>query len=142
VVEFFVARFQAAKNFRRLLFGRLTDIDFLKAAGEATGINVYKHERNSDSFFARSDNIALASVGVPAHTVSVAYVYPDYHGAGDHWEKIDYNNMAKVARMIALGLVMIADSRQEPAWDENSPRTAPYVKAWKERRKAEVKSEK
>lgn len=115
---------------------------FLKAAGEATGVNLYKHERNSDAFFARSDNVALAMLGVPAHTLSVAYVYPDYHGAGDHWEKIDYENMAKVDRMIALGLVLIADSREEPRWNESIPKTEPYVKAWKARRKAEVANDK
>jgi hypothetical protein len=115
---------------------------FLTAAGEATGVKVYKHERNSDAFFARSDNVALASLGVPAHTVTVSYVYSDYHGVGDHWEKIDYDNMAKVNRMIALGLIMIADSREEPRWDERNPKTGPYVKAWKARRAKEVTSDK
>ena len=105
-----------------------------KAAGELTGINIYKHERNSDPFFSRSDNQALADQGVPAHTLCVAYVYPDYHGAGDHWDKIDYDNLAKVNRMIALGLIMIADNPQEPKWNEANPKTERYVKAWRERR--------
>jgi hypothetical protein len=105
-----------------------------KAAGELTGVNVYKHAANSDSFFGRSDNQALADQGVPAHTLCVAYVYPDYHGLGDHWEKIDYSNMEKVDRMVALALIMIADSSEEPRWNEANSRTARYVKAWKERR--------
>ncbi|HEY7911043.1 MAG TPA: M28 family peptidase [Blastocatellia bacterium] len=115
---------------------------FMKAAGEATGVSVYKHERNSDAFFARSDNVALAALGVPAHTVTVSYVYSDYHGVGDHWEKIDYDNMAKVNRMIALGLILIADSREEPRWNESNPKTGPYVKAWKARRAGSVTSDK
>jgi hypothetical protein len=116
----------------------MTGFDFsdlgltFKAAGEMTGVNVYKHERNSDAFFGRSDNQALADQGVPAHTVCVAYVYPDYHGLGDHWEKIDYVNMAKVNRCIALGLVMIANNPDEPKWNESNPKAARYVKAWKE----------
>jgi hypothetical protein len=105
-----------------------------KAAGEMTGVNVYKHAANSDSFFGRSDNQALADQGVPAHTLCVAYVYPDYHGVGDHWDKIDYANMEKVDRMVALALVMIADNSDEPRWNEANPRTARYVKAWKDRR--------
>ena len=104
-----------------------------KAAGEMTGVNVYKHEQNSDPFFGRSDNQALADQGVPAHTLCTAFVYPDYHGAGDHWDKIDYQNMAKVNRMVALGLVMIANSTEEPKWDEANPKAARYVKAWKVR---------
>jgi hypothetical protein len=105
-----------------------------KAAGELTGINVFKHEQNSDSFFGRSDNQALADQGVPAHTICTAFVYPDYHGLGDHWDKIDYDNMAKVNRMVALGLIMIANNTEEPKWNEANPKAARYVKAWKERR--------
>jgi len=105
-----------------------------QAAGELTGIKVYKHPANSDSFFGRSDNQSLADQGVPAHTLCVAFVYPDYHGVGDHWEKVDYANMAKVDRMVGLSLVMIANNPQEPKWNEENPRAARYVKAWKDRR--------
>ena len=104
-----------------------------QAAGELTGIKVYKHERNSDAFFSRSDNQSLADQGVPAHTLCVAFVYPDYHGLGDHWEKVDYVNMAKVDRMVGLSLVMIANNPREPKWNEANPRTERYVKAWKDR---------
>ena len=103
----------------------------MESAGKLTGIKVYKHEQNSDSFFDRSDNQALADKGVPAHTLCTAFVFPDYHGAGDHWDKIDYANMEKVDRMIALSLVMIADSTTAPKWNEANPRTARYVKAWR-----------
>ena len=102
----------------------------MEAAGKLTGIKVYKHEQNSDSFFDRSDNQALADQGVPAHTLCTAFVYPDYHGVGDHWEKIDYANMEKVDRMVALALVMIANNSEAPKWNEANPKTARYVKAW------------
>ena len=102
----------------------------LEAAGKLTGITVYKHEQNSDSFFARSDNQALADQGVPAHTLCTAFVYPDYHGAGDHWDKIDYSNMEKVDRMVALAIVMIANNSEAPKWNDANPKTARYVKAW------------
>ncbi|HLF85019.1 MAG TPA: M28 family peptidase [Blastocatellia bacterium] len=102
----------------------------LEAAGKLTGIKVYKHEQNSDSFFARSDNQALADQGVPAHTLCTAFVYPDYHGAGDHWDKIDYANMEKVDRMVALAVVMIANNSEAPKWNEANAKTARYVKAW------------
>ena len=102
-----------------------------KAAGEKTGITVYKHERNSDSFFNRSDNQALADAGVPAHTLCVAFIFPDYHNVGDHWEKIDYANLAKVDRMVALSLLTIADNPEAPKWNEANPKTDRYVKAWR-----------
>jgi hypothetical protein len=105
----------------------------LVAAGKLTAIDVYKHERNSDAYFSQSDNVALASQGVPAHSFSVAFDYPDYHRPGDHWEKIDYANMARVDRTVALALMMIANNPEAPKWNEANPKTAPYVRAWKER---------
>lgn len=115
----------------------MTGFDFtdlgpiFKAAGEKTGITVYKHEQNSDAFFGRSDNQALADAGVPAHTLCTAFVYPDYHQPGDHWEKVDYENMARVNRMIGLSLLTIADNPVAPKWNETNPKTERYVKAWK-----------
>jgi hypothetical protein len=104
-----------------------------KAAGDLTGVTIYKHERNSDGFFSRSDNQSLADQGVPAHSLSVSFLFPDYHGVGDHWEKIDYANMEKIDRTVALGLLMIADNPKEPKWDASNPKAAPYLKAWQSR---------
>jgi hypothetical protein len=108
--------------------------EIFKAAGELTGIKVFKHPTKSDTYFGRSDNQALADQGVPAHTLSVAYEYPDYHGVADTWDKLDYDNMAKVDRMVAVGLLMIANNLAEPKWNETNPKAAKYLKAWRERR--------
>src|SRR5678815_1127281 len=102
-----------------------------KRAGEAVGIEVYKHERNSDAFFGRSDNQAMADAGVPAHTLCVAFEYSDYHGRGDHWDKIDYPNLARTTRMVALALMAIANSSDTPKWNADNPKTAKYLEAWK-----------
>jgi len=99
-------------------------------AGDLTGVKVYKHEQNSDAYFARSDNQALADQGVPSHTLCTAFVYPDYHGVGDHWDKIDYANMEKVDRMVALALIMIANNPTEPKWNDANPKATRYLKAW------------
>jgi hypothetical protein len=107
--------------------------EIFKAAGDLVGIKVFKHPTNSDAYFGRSDNQALADQGVPAHTLSVAYEYPDYHKVGDHWDKVDYDNMAKVDRMVAVGLLMIANNVNEPKWNEANPKAAKYVKAWRDR---------
>ncbi len=103
-----------------------------QAAGALTGIKIYNNLKNGDAYFSRSDNQALANLGVPAHSLSTAFDYPDYHGLGDHWEKIDYDNMAKVDRMIALGLVMLANSPTGPKWNAANPKTAKYIEAWKQ----------
>jgi hypothetical protein len=103
-------------------------------AGALTGVRIYKNEKKSDSFFARSDNQALADVGIPAHTLLVVYEFPDYHRPGDEWQKLDYVNMAKVTRAAAVGVLMIADNPEPPKWNEANPRAERYIKAWKQRK--------
>ncbi len=98
-------------------------------AGKFTDIQVIKHEKNSDSYFMRSDNAAFAAVGVPSTTLSVAYNFPDYHQAGDEWQKLDYENMAKVDRTVALGVIEMANSAEAPHWDAANPKVARYVQA-------------
>lgn len=109
----------------------------LAEAGKRVGIRVFKHPRNSDRFFRASDNYALAELGVPAHTLSVAYLFPDYHKVGDHWEKLDYANMARVDRMVALGLIQIANDAQPPQWNESNPAAKQFVEAGKQQRAAQ-----
>jgi hypothetical protein len=115
----------------------LTGFDFsgltkvLIAAGKLTGIKVYKNEQASDAYFARSDNQALADVGVPAHTLCVAFDYPDYHAVGDEWPKVDYPNMAKVDRMVAVGLMRLASDEAPPKWNESNPAARKYAEAAK-----------
>ena len=100
-------------------------------AGARTGIRVLSDEKYGDSYFARSDNEALAKLGVPAHTLAVAFEFPDYHLVTDTWQKIDYENMAKVDRMVALGMIMLADDPVAPKWNASEPQAEPYAKAWK-----------
>ena len=119
--------------------GSLTGFDYsdltsyVQRAGERTGIKIYKNVKGSDDYFAASDNFSFAEAGVPAETLCVAFDYPDYHAVGDEWQKIDYDNMAKVDRAIALAMFLMADSEQPVRWNEGNPKTSPYVKAWKQR---------
>lgn len=113
----------------------LTGFDFssvggvLERAGAAMGIKVFKHQQFSDTFFNRSDNKALADRGIPAHTMLVAYQFADYHGKDDTWDKLDYDNMARITRMVAAGVHTLANDSEAPTWNESNTRTAPYVGA-------------
>jgi len=65
--------------------------------------------RNTATIISPASDMSIwALVGVPAHTFSVTYEFPDYHGVGDEWYKIDYENMAKVDRMLAAGVLDLA----------------------------------
>jgi len=103
----------------------------LAGAGKIVGVSVYKNEQASDAYFGRSDNQALADVGIPAHTLCVAFDYPDYHKVGDHWEKVDYANMAKVDRAVALALLQVASDAPPPKWNESNPKATKYADAAK-----------
>jgi hypothetical protein len=94
---------------------------------------VYKNANGSDAYFSQSDNLSLAEAGVPAETLCVAFEFPDYHAVGDEWQKIDYDNMAKVDRAVTLAVYLMAASDQPVRWNEANPKTAPYVRAWKRR---------
>ena len=54
-------------------------------------------------------------------------MYPDYHAAGDEWQKLDYANMAKVDVCVAVGLWDMANSEKVPDWNRDNPKVARYV---------------
>jgi hypothetical protein len=124
---------------RKLSEGTFTGFDYsdlprvFQAAGAKTGVRVLSDRPHGDSFFARSDNAPLAEKGVPAHTFAVAFEFPDYHSVGDKWQKIDYDNMARVDQMLALGLILLANDPQPPMWNQANPKAERYVEAWRER---------
>lgn len=120
----------ASATFTGFGFSQVPSI--FKSAGEQTGVTVYNDEKRGDLFFNRSDNQALADVGIPAHTICVAFDYSDYHAVGDEWQKIDYDNMAKVNRMVALGLITLANAPDAPRWNEQDPKAKEYADAWRE----------
>ncbi len=107
-------------------FSTLTDA-IVKAGGE-TGLQVTKNAQLNELFFAQSDNQAMADAGVPAHTLSVGYMFPDYHKVSDEWPKIDYANLALVDRTVAVAVWDVADSTDAPQW-KDIPQTQRYIKA-------------
>jgi len=110
-------------------FGYTTLGATFQKAGEAAAVRAVNDEPNGDSYFVRSDNVRFADAGVPDTTISVAYMFPDYHAVGDEWPKLDYENMAKVDGAVALGAWDLATSDVAPQWNASDGRTARYVKA-------------
>ena len=101
----------------------------LADAARAAGVKVYKNPQNSDAYFSRSDNQSMADLGIPAHTLCVAYDFPDYHKVSDSWEKIDYDNMATIDRAVALGMLRLASDEAPPKWNEQYAPARRYVDA-------------
>lgn len=109
----------------------LTGFDFttlhssLEKSAKRYKVRLYKKE-GSDAFFGRSDNQAMADVGVPSTTVSVGYEFPDYHQRSDTWDKLDYPNMARIAGSLAAGVLSIAKERQPPMWNDANEQGKKY----------------
>ena len=133
-----------ASNGPQIQSANLTGFDFsdlpktLSDAATALGVRIWKDMPASDAYFGRSDNQALADLGIPAHTLSVAYDYPDYHKVSDTADKIDYDNMATVDRAIALGLLRLASDATPPKWNEAYAPASKYVEAARKLRTASV----
>jgi hypothetical protein len=100
----------------------------LQKAGRYTGYQIV-NRRGNEEYFERSDNEPLAMAGVPAHTVVVSVEYPDYHGPQDHWDKLDYPNMARFSRTMAIGALLLANSPEAPQWNSLDPRTKIFREA-------------
>jgi Zn-dependent M28 family amino/carboxypeptidase len=119
----------------RIASAALTGFDFtdisrvLQQAGEATGIRIYDDPKHGDAFFRQSDNVSFADAGIPSTTLTVAFLFPDYHRPGDTWPKIDFANMAKVDRTVALGVLMLANAAEPPRWNTANPKTTRYAGA-------------
>ena len=111
-------------------FNYTTIGEVLTASGKLTGIETWFHEKNNDAFFGRSDNQSLADAGVPAITVAACWIFPDYHRPGDEWNKLDYANMEKLDKTIALAVWRIANDPAPPKWVDSNPKTEKYSKAY------------
>jgi Zn-dependent M28 family amino/carboxypeptidase len=83
----------------------------------------YKYDDPNDKnrFFFRSDHFNYAVNGIPI-VFWFDGVHEDYHGAGDHADKIDYQKMEKVTRTIFLTLWELTDLKQRPAVDKQLPK--------------------
>jgi len=102
----------------------------LTDSGKRVQIAVVKDDQASDAYFRRSDNGPLADAGVPAHTVSVSYEFPDYHAVGDEWQKIDYDNMAHVDQAVGIAMLRLVSAPTPPKWND-IPATQKFVEAAK-----------
>ena len=80
------------------------------------GLAVVPDKRPEQSFFTRSDNIAFARMGIPAHTLSTFNLHTDYHQLTDEISGVDFAHMAGVIN-IAVRAVGILGNGPAPVWN-------------------------
>ena len=86
--------------------------------GEAlarAGIPIVADARPDEDFFMRSDNIAFAMLGIPAHTLSSFNLHGDYHRPSDEVTAVDAGHMAQVIGAAVRAVRLLADGAK-PEW--------------------------
>ncbi|HEX5723972.1 MAG TPA: M20/M25/M40 family metallo-hydrolase [Longimicrobiaceae bacterium] len=81
----------------------------------AAGIPIVPDPRPTENFFERSDNIAFARMGIPAHTLSSFNLHADYHRPSDEDDTIDYRHLTSVVRAAVRAARLLADG-PVPVW--------------------------
>ena len=79
-------------------------------------IAVVADPRPSQQFFERSDNIAFAERGIPAHTLSSFNMHADYHQPSDDLSRIDFAHMTAVINS-AVRAVELLSNGPLPVWN-------------------------
>ncbi len=92
-------------------YERSTMGQILRAAGSP----IVPDPRPAQQFFERSDNIAFARRGIPAHTLSSFNLHADYHAPTDDVGRIDFPHMTAVIRAAASAVARLADG-PAPSW--------------------------
>jgi Zn-dependent M28 family amino/carboxypeptidase len=80
----------------------------------------YDDPKDPNRFFFRSDHFNYAVKGIPI-VFWFDGEHEDYHGAGDHPDKIDYAKMERVTRTIFMTLWELTDLQKRPKVDKQLP---------------------
>jgi hypothetical protein len=68
----------------------------LTEACGAEALKISKFDHSNEAMF-RSDGASFLEMAIPASMMFTSW-HADYHRTGDHWEKLSYPNLAKIAR--------------------------------------------
>jgi Peptidase family M28 len=106
-------------------YGYTTITPIFEKAASVSGLSMVR-TKESDQYFAASDNYRFAQVGIPDLTLATSFEFPDYHGLKDEWQKIDFAEMVKVNRLVARVVWMVANDAIAPRWNTQNEKTAKF----------------
>ena len=83
---------------------------------KGSNFNFYPDPYPQEHLFYRSDNATLASLGVPAHTISTSKMdsEPNYHKVTDEIGTLDLDNMTEIIKAIAISSESIISGKDTP----------------------------
>jgi hypothetical protein len=82
----------------------------------AAGLPIVADRRLDQQFFTRSDNIAFAQMGIPAHTISSYNMHDDYHRPTDDVAHVDFAHLTQVIRAV-VGAASLLANGPTPQWN-------------------------
>ena len=84
---------------------------------KGSAFTFYPDPYTEENLFYRSDNAALARMGVPAHTISTSKMddEPNYHKPSDEIGTLNMTNMAEIIKAIALSSKGIISGKETPS---------------------------
>jgi hypothetical protein len=85
------------------------------------GLPIVADQRICQGFFERSDNIAFARAGIPAHTLSTFDLHADYHRANDDMNLADIPHMTTVIRAAVSAVDLLANGPAPHWYDGRRP---------------------
>jgi len=88
------------------------------------GIPLTPDMRIGQRFFERSDNVAFARIGIPAHSISSFNLATPYHHPKDEAATVNVEHMAQVISATAKALRLLADG-VKPEWHPGGRPEAP-----------------
>lgn len=83
----------------------------------AAGVPIVADPRPSQRFFERSDNVAFACRGIPAHTLSSFGLHGDYHQPSDEVGRVDFEHLTEVIEVTVRAVRALA-SGERPRWTD------------------------
>ena len=98
-------------------FDRSSLGEILNAAVQGQSYEFTPDPYPDQGLFLRSDNAALARLGVPAHSFSTTPMNedPDYHQPSDEVETLDLAHMTEIIRALSLGAAPIISGEATPS---------------------------
>lgn len=80
------------------------------------GAHLVNDPHPKEQFFRRSDNYALATQGIIAHTVSSFGLHKDYHHPSDELATIDFAHMTEAVFSMIKPIRWLASTDWKPSW--------------------------
>ena len=106
---------------------------WIEACNQRVGLTLrYRYDSGQENLLKRSDHWCFLKVGIPSVFFFTGF-HPDYHRPSDTVDKINYEKMEKILKLLYLTTWEIADQTHAPRFIDSLPRAKKSAVATPER---------